>query len=225
MQCDYKKAYEAAYRKNVELVIKDAETGQLDIDRKIENFCENFGFTKQEVIEQICTNKIVAALFAKNPNTQNFYEKLAAEYISRIPGVMKFENLPNTALVVCNGGVIERKELKKTGGQSNAKTIDFKWEYKGNTFYAAHKYTKQSGGAQDNQYRDLIAFIKEARNCSLPATYFVAIADGEYYGTKNGHVDKTRMENLQSHCTANVFACRINELQNVMDGIHETKRP
>lgn len=68
----------------------------------------------------------------------------------------------------CDGAVIEKNELKL---YPKAKTIDFEWDYKGYKIYASHKYTKDRGGAQDNQYKDLQEFIRQCRESTLKKTF------------------------------------------------------
>lgn len=134
--------------------------------------------------------------------------------IQNMEGVKNFQKLPNHSTYVCNGSVIQRKELKIYPA---AKTIDFKWEYKDYTIFASHKYTKDSGGSQDNQYKDLQEFIKQSRDTKLPKTIFIAIADGDYYMSENGRAGTTKMEHLASLCTLKVMACR---MENLIEQLH-----
>ncbi len=181
------------------------------------NFCCCHDFELDPVIEQINTNDVVAACFAVNPNKQDFYEKVAADFIRRIDGVVDFQNLPNNALSVLNGGVFPKKKLTELGGVSGAKTIDFQWKYGGVTFYASHKYTKERGGSQESAYKDLQNFISESANTTLRETFFIAIADGDYYLTENGQAGTRRIDRLEQLASSDkVHACTIDELEGLM---------
>ena len=218
MPLEYENKFRKALRKNVRETPKLAAKGDLDV--KINNFCDHYGFEREAVLEEIQSNRIVAALFAKNPNKQNFYENLAAEYICRLPDVKNFKNLPNNELAVSNGAVLGQKELTNRGGASSAKTIDFEWQYRKARFYASHKYTKDSGGSQGGSYKDLQAFISEAARCTLQNTYFVAIADGPFYQGKDKQAGKKRIDRLKDlAATAVVHACTIDELEALMKSI------
>ena len=219
---DYETLYKKAYKDNVKNTPQAARRGELD--DKINNFCQLHGFEKEYILEQITTNDVVAACFSKNPNKQNFYEEIAADFIKEINGVTDFEKLPTNNLFVVSGGVMTKEELRRHGVSAVAKTIDFCWKYGDVQFYASHKYTKQEGGSQGNQYKDLQAFISAARGTNKENTCFVAIADGEFYLGKDGQSGKPRIRRLKDLVTENVFACTICELEKLMIDIIDQKR-
>jgi len=218
---EYENAIQNKNRENANAVPNELHTPTFK--KKINNFCKRHGFCENDVIDIIKSEskagEIVRAFFAKDPKKQNIFEKMACEFIEAM-GVDEFENLPNNELIVTNGAVMDRKTFKSKGGTAQAKTIDFKWKYKGATFYASHKYTKESGGAQDNQYKDLQAFIKDANHTTLDNTYFIVIADGPYYNTRDGETGKSRIDTLKSkaHPPA-VHACTMGELETLMKEI------
>lgn len=81
--------------------------------------------------------------------------------------------------------------------------------------YVSHKYTKDEGGAQDNQYKDIQEFLKNSRDTSLKNTIFLAICDGDYYKQKDSKTgDITKIERLKK-LTDNktVFVITIDELK------------
>ncbi len=175
----YDDAYNFEYRSNVNDAPRAARVGEFN--RKIENFCRQHGFNREEIVANIESNRIVAAFFAKNPNKQNFYEKTAERFIRSLKGVSGFKGSRDQNKDLINGAVINKSTIQKSGGVSDAKTIDFEWNYSACKFYAYHKYTKEGGGSQDNQYKDLQVFIKHANMSTATHTYFIAIADGAYY--------------------------------------------
>lgn len=219
MPVDYKNEYRKLYAQNRSQVRELLSVGDRDLEYKINNFCDLHGFNKSKLIDDLRTNEHLRAFFAKDPKKQNIYEKIAAQYIESLEGVSHFEKLPQKALYICNGGILNEDAKRKTGVNTTAKTIDFKWTFCDKAFYASHKYTEQEGGAQGNQYKDLKAFINEANKTTLKNTCFIAIADGEFYDGNNGQAGMTRIESLKREANSNkgVYACRICDLVDVMN--------
>src|SRR5262249_31176841 len=154
---------------------------------------------------------MLQAKFAKDPGKQGIHEKLAGAFIESLPGVEEFKTLSKNGWVVFHGAVMLRKNLKESGASKTAKTIDFKWQYKGSTFYASHKFTLQGGGMQDEQYEDIYDFITQARPSNLPNTYFIAIADGDYYKGNDTGTGTSKLDALKRHAHShNVFAMSID---------------
>ena len=185
---------------------------------KIINASIRWGISEEEIIKSVSNDLVAAAHFAKDPIKQNIYERIAADYISKIDDITYFENLPNNKLVVANGEV----ELKKRNGKitrSKAKSIDFSWTYNNKKIYASHKYTKEEGGAQDNQYQDLQNFIIEARENKDKGIVFIAIADGPYYQRNDPIEGMSRMEVMEKMCTSSVRVCDIYELEKILKNL------
>ena len=132
------------------------------------------------------------------PAKQNFYENTACQMIQSMEGVENFQKLPNHSTYVCNGSIIQTKELKI---YPSLKTIDFQWQYKDCTIFC--KYNKNIGGSQDNQiYKN---------------SYEKAQNHPKQFGRnsrllKNGKAGTTKMEHLASLCTRKVVACRMENL-------------
>ena len=220
---NYEEEYRKAYKANVNFAGQHLVEGKLD--NKINNFCTLFGFDKNLVISEIKRSKVVKAIFAINPNKQNFYEKQAGQWIKSMNNVENFKNLPNRALWIVNGGVVSKEEKEKSGSIAQAKTIDFKWECAGKTFYASHKYTKESGGSQGSQYKDLRSFIIEANKSVRKDIFFIAIADGEYYNQLDKEAEVKRIQRLENEAnnTVRVYACTINELEELLRDIRKKR--
>ena len=68
MSLDYHKKYREAYVKNVEEVQKSP----VSVEQKIISFCELHDFKPEDIKREIRGNKVVAALFAKDPQKQIF---------------------------------------------------------------------------------------------------------------------------------------------------------
>lgn len=181
---------------------------------KINKRSEEYDIPVETIIDEIKKYNTAVIPFVISPSRQNFYENMAYIMIKNISGVYNLVNLPNNKLFVYGGAVISKSKLKQ---YPKTKTLDFKWDYNGYSIYASHKYTKDTGGAQDNQYKDLQDFIRESKDTNLSRTIFVAIADGDYYLNRNGRAGTTRIEHLKSLCTNKVVACRMENLKQKLD--------
>lgn len=216
MPLDYDIKLIEEHRKNLENIRRDLPK----MEKKISNFCARFGFDKGEVKRQILENKILAACFALDPTKQSFHENCAAEFIEQIEGVKEFRQLPRNALYVVKGSVHARRELQTHKKKTKVKSIDFSWHYAECQFFAAHKHAKEEGGAQANQYNELLRFVEECNPSKTPDYYFVAIADGAFYQMKDSLAQNTRLGHLQNTANRkNVFACTIDDLESLMQQI------
>ena len=220
--------YEAEFLKqqseNNALVRDQVRQRDKNIMQKIQTFCERSGFDFDDVIQKINADEMFAYTFATDPARQNLFEKLAAEYIQCIGFISDFKKLPGSGantMYIVNGSLIDGVHLSASGGATEAKSIDFFWKYKEKQFYAFHKYTRQSGGAQDNQYNDMKAFINNANSSTNQNYYFMAIADGEYFNTQNGKAGISKIENLKNLANnqRGVYAVRIEELYRLLKDI------
>lgn len=147
-----------------------------DYQEKINNYCVKFGFSPEDVEDLIYNNKMFASFFIKEPSKQNFTEKLVAE-------LLETETLPQSGkrcVRFDSNGNIQNKRTADT-----SKSADF---YLGQT-YITQKYTRNNGGAQDNQYNDVVDFLKKGSIHHKVA----AIVDGDYW-------DKRRNELSQYFC-------------------------
>ncbi len=211
---NYERAFISAIRKNLDQVLAQLKARNKGLLKKIHTFTSRFGFFPKDVIKKIQNDLMFRAFFAKDPAKQKIHENIAAEFIASLPGVKKFNHLGNAELFVLRGGVLSRDEYKKSGATTKAKTIDFCWLVGKKTVYASHKYTRSSGGAQDNQYADLQEFIREANESNLPNTYFLAIADGDYYKTNDSTAGVSKLNRLKRLANKrNVFAISMVELE------------
>ncbi len=211
----YQRRFREAYKKNVKDVVQAAKSG--DLDKKLETFCSLHGYAKEEIIREIEQNEIVATCFAINPNKQNFYKKEAARFIERLNGVRTFQS-PSTRpkTVIANGEIVVLPDSSNVAIPPQAKTIDFRWEYKGRKFLACHKYTKESGGAQDQQFNEFRRAIGLSNLNLDDGVNFIAIVDGPYFDGRLDHQHTSRKEMLRAQTTENSFVCNIGELQDLL---------
>lgn len=215
---NYDKEFKKKIKKNLDEVISLLNKKEEGMLKKVDTFSTNFDFKGKEVKSKIKKDKMFRAHFAKDPGRQNIYEKLAAQYIKGIRGVSNFINLGNNQKVILNGAVMGRSQLRQMGGVDEAKTIDFEWFYKGNHFFASHKYTKGEGGGQGNQYKDVQIFLEQAIPSTLKNTYFLAICDGNFYDKKDTITNTSRIERLKNMANnKNVFAMKLSELKDWLE--------
>ena len=159
---------------------------------------------------------MVIGQFAKDPGKQNTHEDMAYDYLKKLPIISGVKHLSKgkDAKFVVSG------KIKDDKGTANIKSLDcyFYYEYKNKKleFYTSNKYTKNSGGAQDNQFNDLKEFMNEARNVTDKNIFLMAVADGEYYQNKYGEF-KTRIDYFNDRYKGvRVLALASNEILQVV---------
>lgn len=157
-----------------------------EILKKIENYCISHGFSyNEDFIKKVEEDKVILYFFAVDPYKQNVPEKIFLNYTKHI-GIIKLSNNGKDSLYVYNGNVIDFKDKKNLSKQNKdiTKSIDFKLEKNGKKYYLCNKYTRISGGAQDNQKEDGLSFIHNSKSNTDINNKFIFICDGEYYTTR-----------------------------------------
>jgi hypothetical protein len=194
---DYKKKYKEKIVENLQNVILELETDDMNI--KISNWANKFGYSFDEIKNKIINDEIFRCVFAKDPAKQNLYQNLASKYIGALKIVNNFTVLPaggKNAIYLTNGKILTGDLLKNQS--KDIKSIDFSWNTGNFIFYASHKYTETNGGAQDNQYKDIQDFLHHSRDCNEKNTIFLAICDGDYYLKKDSKTgDATKIDRLK----------------------------
>ena len=142
-----------------------------DYQKKVYNFATKFGFSVDEINHAIQENLFLAACFAKDPSKQNFTEKLVAEVL----GVEKLSPSGENCIRFDENG-----DIVSINKGNVSKSSDF---YIDNRYYT-QKYTNETGGAQDNQYKDVVDFLVKGSKKHLVG----AIVDGVYW--TSGHKAK-----------------------------------
>lgn len=200
---DFDGAYSRAWERNC------AEFKLAEAAKHIKTFSEKTSIDEGTIRQKITTDPIFRLVFVKDPKRQKIHEKEAADWLRQQPGIGNLQRLGPSDRAACAGRVIPRANLRKRVGSTAATSLDFKWTTRDHTVYAAHKYTFEGGGAQNNQYKELHAFIDEANASTAPRTIFIAIADGPYYATRSGPRNATRMDELRQAANGRtVFAGR-----------------
>ena len=136
---------------------------------KIKNHADRYGIPLEYLIDKLRygNEDFFLNTFAVDPSRQNIFEELQLKFVRSLPLIKDPQKLPaggNNAKYIVDGAIVSGSDYNKKGGM---KSLDFYWHYDFQEaqihFYTTTKYTKDDGGAQDNQRQDVIAFLKEAR--------------------------------------------------------------
>ena len=166
-----------------------------DYQKKVYNFATKFGFSVDEINHAIQENLFLAACFAKDSSKQNFTEKLVAEVL----GVEKLSPSGENCIRFDENG-----DIVSINKGNVSKSADF---YIDNRYYT-QKYTNETGGAQDNQYKDVVDFLVKGSKKHLVG----AIVDGAYW--TSGHKAKL-IEMFKDN--PNVVITSVDELRGIKD--------
>lgn len=180
---NYEMIEKRIWEANAKKVIDDLNAGGENILKKIRSYSWRFGISEGQVMEEIRRNPLFANCFVTDPSRQGLHEKTAAAWLERHDHLISnFETLPrsgkNSLLINSDGELVLRKDSRA----KPSKTLDFRWKTGKYTVYATHKYTKESGGGQDNQFREVKELLKKFQTGSAGEDCVLfAIVDGPYY--------------------------------------------
>lgn len=184
---------------NLKTLVKNKDKNMME---KINNYAKKFDldpeFIEYEILHD--SNILITNQFVVDPAKQTIDQQTCFEFIKTIPYVKNIKLLPaggENALYIKNGKLGTRNDLDK----GNSKSIDLYFEYKNKQYYCALKYTKDNGGAQDNQCDDAEDFLENASKSNDENIRYLAILDGPYYErpyTRVKNEYKTKIEYLNS---------------------------
>ena len=163
---------------------------------QIKSFCEEGGYNEKDVRVKIKMDEMFRWHFVKDPIKQNIYEELFLEYIEQFDGISNAKK-PSPAIQLYNGRILTTQKIKNENIKPPCKTIDFSFNFKNKDIFIYHKYAKDSGGHQNNQYKDLLCFINEANKVKISDAFFIVVVDGKFWKTKNGNAKKQKIDNLK----------------------------
>ncbi|MHA1344043.1 MAG: hypothetical protein ACTSQG_08660 [Promethearchaeota archaeon] len=177
-------------KKNWSKAIHDFKLKKKYIMDKIKNIANNFNMKEDEVYNIIdkSSDEELKALFiavrlAKDPKRQNIYELIFLEFLrSKGRNINKLPSGGNNALFLTAESIIKGKP--KSADIESTKSLDFCEKIGDKKYYYYHKFTKDEGGAQDNQYIDLQTFVRIAKKYCMnnnDNNYFVAVPDDPFY--------------------------------------------
>lgn len=153
-----------ARKKNLAIVRKEIDKAW--VKTKINTFIENWDgmWTAAEVREQILSNDIVAAKFAKDPGRQNFGEVAATNLL----GADKKMGV-NELRFAADGTAVSGPARAGCSKSADYRLDDGIWY--------TQKYTTGEGGAQDLAYHDVIEYLEKGSIYHKVG----AILDGTYW--------------------------------------------
>ena len=152
---------------------------------KITQYCERWNENFDEIKSKILQDVQFARFFIKDPKRRNVYELFAIDYMvtELKKDVIKLSAAGSEARCLEEGQVVFGSSTSKT-----TKSIDFMEKRDGNIYYYTHKYIDADGGAQDNQFRDMVHFANEAKKYveqHQDNVHFILLADGPYFERKD----------------------------------------
>ena len=220
---DYDGEFRRMMVKNAAAVIPALDSGEEWLMTKIANAAKRYALPESDVIAALRKCEVLRYYFAKDPQKQRMHENAAAAFISAISGIGDFSQLPargDSAVYATRGEIVSTAQLHRLRRaeptRTYSKSVDFAWRFGGKQFYACHKHTEETGGAQANQANDARLFLQECAQNNKPECVFVALCDGAFYGGKNGMMGRTKMEGMQAIAAeakhGNVFAMTTGEL-------------
>ncbi|MCY4127859.1 MAG: hypothetical protein OXG15_01325 [Gammaproteobacteria bacterium] len=156
----------------------------------------------------------LAATLAKEARRQNIHERSAAEFIAKMQHVRSFKQLPssggNALYLNRDGELVQGATLGRARPPS--KSIDFEWRTCGLRCIAAQKYTKEGGGNQDNQFKELESLLQNWSQRTRNNTALFVLVDGTYYNsTRLAQLNSRRR--LQSPMS---YVVSVNDLAGVL---------
>ncbi len=207
---DYDTAEQELRKKNKDEVKDLLEAQDPGLLKKIRTFVNRFGYDKETVSKKIEDDPMFACCFAKDPGKMKIHEQTAAEYLENMfPDLIRsFSTLPSGGK---NAKYIDpTKKIITEKKPAGTKSLDFTW-VAGDTdiiCFAAHKFTRESGGHQDNQFNELVRLLQAFKGCKNKKIALFAICDGSYY---NAQKLSTLHRYVQKEPPYS-FACPINEV-------------
>ena len=211
---DYEDIERAAWRDNAQQVVSRLETADSDLAKRIATFVDRFGYSGPEVEEKIINDPMFAAHFAKEPRRTGLHQKEAAKWLQGLDAVSEFSILPASgkrALYVTSDGEIQSGAILK--GSKPSKSLDFQWLTGSVVCYAMHKYTREGGGNQDSQYKEMRDLLRNFQSCSDRGCLLMVIVDGPYYSDRKMEVlrNDTRSRHPRS------YAVHLAEVPAILD--------
>lgn len=156
----------------------------LPIEFKIRRKCLKYGWKRSEILSAVVLSKVAASVLAISAEKQSIAEKAQIGYLKErgLP-VVKLASTGSDSVRLLRGDLCYGlgKHVDAT------KAIDCVC---GHDFLYL-KWTKEQGGAQDNQASDVIDFLKKAKryvNKHDDSVRFIAIVDGDFYDEKKVNI-------------------------------------
>ncbi len=207
---DYDAIERNLWKQNAAAVSDCLENFERNLVNKIQTFIWRFGFSEEEVRKKINEDAMFAAHFAKEPRRTGFHEHVAADWLKEEKHISDFRILPKSgaeAYYVTRDG-----EIRKGMRNPPSKSLDFYWQTGNTEFFVAHKYTKEGGGNQDSQFKEMRDLLHHFQGSAEKDRVLLIIVDGPYY-TSQKMSDLQRF--LRSHPPRS-YACPIEHVPDII---------
>ncbi len=181
----------ALWQRNLSRVVQDLQNNKPGLSKKIDSFARRFNYARVDIENEIRNpnNPMFAAAFAKSPSRTDFDKKAAKTWLDNEIRLQFGANAQVTRLpqrgtdvlyIATNGEI----RTLRAGEKKPSRALNFKWEIRGITYYALHKYTSESGGAQDTHFREEQRMLDHFNSSAPPINHnnvLIIIVDGRYY--------------------------------------------
>lgn len=152
-----------------------------ELENKIQNLGNRFGFTRMQILTSIVSDQVAATKLAKSSTRQGLAEHLQIKYLREVRGfnINKLADNGIGSVRIYNGNFVLNSFYVHPGATKSIDALIGR-------DYISLKYVNESGGAQDNQIEDVKKFLVEA--CKYVKNRknksFTAIVDGAYIESK-----------------------------------------
>lgn len=152
-------------------------TDRTFLDEKYVNTIKELLVTDNNDIKEL-----LLTFLMKDPKRQNIYERVFYEEIQNAGfNIKKLNSNGKKACYIFKDQILTGSEIISNGFNKpkELKSLDFSITLDNHTIYIVNKYTNENGGAQDNQYNDVITQLKEIGDLTENKVWFCL--DGKYY--------------------------------------------
>ncbi len=207
---NYMTIEQGLWQANARQVRQDLNNRNANLLQRIQNYGYRFNHTQASIETEIHSSRKFAATFAKSPSRTDFDKEEAYNWLGTNLGyhINKLpKRNPGVLYVAENGDITTILQ----GALKPSRALNFSWQERGLTFYAMHKYTRDSGGAQGNQFREAARMLENFNNPANPANIdnvLIVITDGNYY--TNPRMNELR--NLANSTRPRSFAVHIQHV-------------
>jgi hypothetical protein len=194
-------------RPKFEVDITDAQMVQITAH------ADRFGHSVQSVISAVIESEVAFRfILGRNPGRMDYWETTLVEFLNSLPSVRLATKLPKAGpnrLYFVDGTLRATKP-----DELQIKSLDIKVEFEnGETAYVIHKYTAESGGAQDNQWREAKTALAQVKKSSKTSPHLIAVLDGDYYvAPRRAAGGLTRLEETRKQYL-NATVCTYKEFE------------
>lgn len=148
--------------------------------KKTATYSWRYGVDESAILEKILSDRMFANLFAIEPRRQGLHERIAAERVGELPNVESFAVLPKAGPASVH--ITSDGQLQTLNARSQLKSLDFQWQPGGWHCFATHKYTREGGGNQDSQFKEVVRTMRNfMQGQANDEVVLFAILDGPYF--------------------------------------------